>query len=543
MEDFDQLDYYELLGIAPSASTDEIKRAYRQQVTRYHPDRYTHTSPTEQSYASERTRRLNEAYRVLSNFRERQLYDRSRSITPSRQANRNWPPDVETPGPAPAAPASPAVGGDQQATLYTQAQAHLKARRYAEAITVLRQLQQINPFYRDSAALLAQAESSQRLALDTDQRRRHDLVRSIPALLLFGGGGILVVIGLFAVVLWLRREPMLVAGNVAPTATATLIAQSPSPAFEATGAMLSPTSTQRPATATMVPVTATPRPATTAVLPPTTTRRPATATPRPATATMVPVTATPRPATATVLPPTTTRRPATATPRPATATMVPVTATPRPATATVLPPTVTTPPATATPVPTAPIVAADFRPGTLLSAYDFLDPQGWAEVQGSGWSVGLANGRYAIFAQPGVGQIWSYRTAFIGDITDFSIGVDTQVSGGAGGIIFRFVDGSNYLAFLIDPVSQTYWFEQWIGGGLRILAEGYSPFIQPTATNRLTVRLDGNEVELFINHKHITQMIVDAPATQLYGLVVSPGTVMTEAFFDNVELRALADRS
>ncbi len=473
MEDFDQLDYYELLGIAPSASTDEIKRAYRQQVTRYHPDRYTHTSPTEQSYASERTRRLNEAYRVLSNFRERQLYDRSRSITPSRQANRNWPPDVETPGPAPAAPASSAVGGDQQATLYTQAQAHLKARRYAEAITVLRQLQQINPFYRDSAALLAQAESSQRLALDTDQRRRHDLVRSIPALLLFGGGGILVVIGLFAVILWLRREPMLVAGNVAPTATATLIAQSPSPAFEATGAMLSPTSTQRPATATMVPVTATPRPAT----------------------------------------------------------------------ATVLPPTATTPPATATPVPTAPIVAADFRPGTLLSAYDFLDPQGWAEVQGSGWSVGLANGRYAIFAQPGVGQIWSYRTAFIGDITDFSIGVDTQVSGGAGGIIFRFVDGSNYLAFLIDPVSQTYWFEQWIGGGLRILAEGYSPFIQPTATNRLTVRLDGNEVELFINHKHITQMIVDAPATQLYGLVVSPGTVMTEAFFDNVELRALADRS
>ncbi len=473
MEDFDQLDYYELLGIAPSASTDEIKRAYRQQVTRYHPDRYTHTSPTEQSYASERTRRLNEAYRVLSNFRERQLYDRSRSITPSRQANRNWPPDVETPGPAPAVPASSAVGGDQQATLYTQAQAHLKARRYAEAITVLRQLQQINPFYRDSAALLAQAESSQRLALDTDQRRRHDLVRSIPALLLFGGGGILVVIGLFAVVLWLRREPMLVAGNVAPTATATLIAQSPSPAFEATGAMLSPTSTQRLATATMVPVTATPRPAT----------------------------------------------------------------------ATVLPPTATTPPATATPVPTAPIVAADFRPGTLLSAYDFLDPQGWAEVQGSGWSVGLANGRYAIFAQPGVGQIWSYRTAFIGDITDFSIGVDTQVSGGAGGIIFRFVDGSNYLAFLIDPVSQTYWFEQWIGGGLRILAEGYSPFIQPTATNRLTVRLDGNEVELFINHKHITQMIVDAPATQLYGLVVSPGTVMTEAFFDNVELRALADRS
>lgn len=508
MEDFEQLDYYELLGIAPGASTDEIKRAYRQQVTRYHPDRYTHTAPTEQSYASQRTQRLNEAYRVLSNFRERQLYDRSRSITPSRQANRNWPPDVETPGPAPAAPASPAAGGDQQATLYTQAQAHLKARRYEEAITVLRQLQQINPFYRDSAALLAQAKSSRRMAPDTDQRRHAGSVRSIPPLLLFGGGGVVVVIGLLVVVLLLRREPMLVAGNAAPTAKATLIAQSPSPAFASTGDMPSPTSTLRPAT---------------------TTPRPAMTTPRPATATVVPATATPRPATAT--------------PRPATATVVPATATPRPATATatIAPATATPPPATATPVPTAPIVAADFTPGTLLSAYDFLDPQGWAEMQGLGWSVGLANGRYAISAQPGVGQIWSYRTAFIGDVTDFSIGVDTQVSGGAGGLIFRFVDGSNYLAFLIDPQQQTYWFEQWIGGGLRILAEEQSQFIQRTATNRLTARLDGNEVELFINNRRVTRMIVDAPATQLYGLVVSPGTVTTEAFFDTVELRALAD--
>ncbi len=485
MEDFEQLDYYELLGIAPGASTDEIKRAYRQQVTRYHPDRYTHTSPAEQSYASQRTQRLNEAYRVLSNFRERQLYDRSRAITPSRQANRNWPPEVETPGPA---PASPAAGGDQQATLYIQAQAHLKARRYAEAITLLRELQQINPFYRDSAVLLAQAQSAQRMVPDADQRQRAGSVRAIPPLLLVGGSGV-VVIGLLVVVLWLRREPMLVAGNVAPTVTATLIAQSPASDFEATGDIQSPTSTLRPATTT-------PQPATT------------TATPRPATATMVAATATPRPATAT-------------------ATIAPATATPMPA--------------TATPVPTAPIVAVDFTPGTLLSAYDFLDPQGWAEIQGLGWSVGLTNGRYAISAQPGVGQIWSYRTAFVGDVTDFSIGVDTQVSGGAGGVIFRFVDGSNYLAFLIDPERQTYWFEQWVGGGLRILAEGQAQSIQRTATNRLTAQLDGNEVELFINNQRVTRMIVDAPATQLYGLVVSPGTVTTEAFFDNLELRTLAD--
>lgn len=62
--------YYELLGVAPDASEDEIERAYRERLKEIHPD------VSDDEDAGERTRRLIEAKELLTDENERVRYDR-----------------------------------------------------------------------------------------------------------------------------------------------------------------------------------------------------------------------------------------------------------------------------------------------------------------------------------------------------------------------------------------------------------------------------------------------------------------------------------
>lgn len=64
-------DYYEILGVNKSASTPEIKKAYRKLALQYHPDKNPDNDEAEAKF-----KEAAEAYEILSNDEKRQRYDR-----------------------------------------------------------------------------------------------------------------------------------------------------------------------------------------------------------------------------------------------------------------------------------------------------------------------------------------------------------------------------------------------------------------------------------------------------------------------------------
>ena len=76
--------YYELLGVAPQAAADEIKRAFRREIARYHPDKVQHLGPEFQEIAATRAAELTEAYRILMDAAARERYDSGLAEAPSR---------------------------------------------------------------------------------------------------------------------------------------------------------------------------------------------------------------------------------------------------------------------------------------------------------------------------------------------------------------------------------------------------------------------------------------------------------------------------
>ncbi len=64
-------EYYDLLEISQTASAGEIKRAFRKQAMKYHPDRNPGDKEAEQKFKA-----INEAYEVLKDEQKRAAYDR-----------------------------------------------------------------------------------------------------------------------------------------------------------------------------------------------------------------------------------------------------------------------------------------------------------------------------------------------------------------------------------------------------------------------------------------------------------------------------------
>jgi curved DNA-binding protein CbpA len=73
----EQLDYYTLLELEPSVSSDEVRRAFHRFAAKYHPDKWVArgADPRTVERASQIYRRGAEAYRVLTDSRRRKAYD------------------------------------------------------------------------------------------------------------------------------------------------------------------------------------------------------------------------------------------------------------------------------------------------------------------------------------------------------------------------------------------------------------------------------------------------------------------------------------
>ncbi len=105
-------DYYQLLGVAPTASAQEIRQAYMRLAREKHPDRFA--DPLQKQQAQRAFQEITTAFNTLQNPRHRQEYDESRHR-----------PQPRTPG---------EIARDA----YERGQAALEGGQLEDAITLLR---------------------------------------------------------------------------------------------------------------------------------------------------------------------------------------------------------------------------------------------------------------------------------------------------------------------------------------------------------------------------------------------------------------------
>ncbi len=62
---------YRIVGVGPDASWDEISKAYREKMSKSHPDKVSHLSEELQKKAEELTLRLNDAFELIRRHKGR----------------------------------------------------------------------------------------------------------------------------------------------------------------------------------------------------------------------------------------------------------------------------------------------------------------------------------------------------------------------------------------------------------------------------------------------------------------------------------------
>lgn len=138
------MDPYQILGISPSASDDEVKQAYRTLSKKYHPD--ANINSAHQAEYTEKFKQVQNAYKTIIDSRKRGFTNQSYGTGGQSQSTYNY-------------------NGNEQAA-FNDAAAFINAGRFQDALNTLEQIRSRNSMWFYYSALAMNGVGNNATALE-----------------------------------------------------------------------------------------------------------------------------------------------------------------------------------------------------------------------------------------------------------------------------------------------------------------------------------------------------------------------------------------